>query len=110
MKKLLCCSIACLLAFTIAGSLNLAYSQGTPAKTPAKKAVTTAAATPKAELLDINSATKEQLMNLKGIGKVYSDKIIAGRPYKRKDELLSKNIVPKATYDAIKDLIIAKQK
>jgi hypothetical protein len=58
---------------------------------------------------DINSATTEQIMKLPGIGEAYSDKIIKNRPYGRKDELVSKNVVPKATYDKIKDLIIAKQ-
>ncbi len=75
---------------------------------PAKAAVAAAAQT--ANLVDINSATKEELEKLPGIGAAYSQKIIKGRPYTKKDQLLSRSIVPKATYDKIKDLIIAKQK
>src|SRR3978361_1951092 len=59
--------------------------------------------------IDINTATKEDLMAFKGIGDKYSDKIIAGRPYAKKDQLVSKNILPEATYKKIQAQIIATQ-
>ena len=79
---------------------------------PAPKAATESkmAPAPKAELLDINSASKADLDGLPGIGSAYADKIIKGRPYKGKDELVQKGIIPQATYDKIKDKVIAKQK
>jgi competence protein ComEA len=65
---------------------------------------------PAGALLDLNSATREQLESLSGIGTAYSDKIIKGRPYARKDELVSKKVLPKAVYEKMKDKVIAKQK
>ena len=60
--------------------------------------------------LDINRAKVEDLMKLEGIGDVRAKAIVKGRPYKGKDELVAKNIIPQGVYDKITDKIIAKQK
>ena len=73
-----------------------------------KKSATKAAKAEKSEVVDINSASKEELGELPGIGDAYSQKIVDGRPYANKTQLLSKKILPKATYDGIKTRIVAK--
>ncbi len=98
-KTLLAALMACLLFSTVA----LADEK----KAPAKKAAMETAK--KAHLVDINGASEADLKALPGIGDAYSAKIIAGRPYNGKDDLVNKKIVPLATYAKIKDLIIAKQ-
>src|SRR5689334_4928261 len=98
-----------LLALVLCLSLGAgsALAQG---KDAAKKASPPAASTKqKSELIDINSASKQELMTLPGIGDAYSQKIIDNRPYRAKNELIQKKLIPQATYDKISGQIIAKQ-
>jgi competence protein ComEA len=79
------------------------------ARTEAVAQAPRATASAPADLIDINSATKGQLDALPGIGKTYSQKIIDGRPYKTKTDLVRRNILPQSTYNKISKLIIARQ-
>ncbi len=96
--QLLAASILAVVTLMLGAPLGVAQTKKPPTAT-----ATTAA------VLDINSASKAELTALPGIGDAYSQKIIEGRPYTKKDQLVSKKIIPQATYDKIKDQIVATQ-
>ena len=102
-----------LMLVAVLGLLSM-FSFGQAASTTTTKKDSAAATDKKAAkaekkpLVDINSASKDELTALPGIGDAYSQKIIDGRPYANKAQLLSKKILPKATYDGVKAQIVAK--
>jgi competence protein ComEA len=100
-------ALALLIAVSLASIVVAGQEPGSKPEAMASPAQMANAAA--GEKLDINTATKDQLKALPGIGDAYSQKIIDGRPYRTKLDLVHRKIIPQATYDKVRDLIIAKQ-
>jgi competence protein ComEA len=111
MKRVLALFIALLFAAVAFGVADVSATGKDATKSSAPKSDSKAAdkGDKKKALIDINTASEDELKSLPGIGDAYSKKIVDNRPYKRKDEIVRKAGVPKATYEKIKDQIIAKQ-
>ena len=103
MIRLVTLLVAVLFAFGVAATPALAQKDA-----PKAGATGSTKEMPK-DKIDINSASAEELQKLPGIGEALSKKIVENRPYKRKDELVQKKVIPGPTYEKIKDHVVAKQ-
>ena len=89
------------------GQATAPVGKGTSSQAPATRS---APAAPAGKPVDINSASAGELKSVPGIGDAYANKIMAGRPYNSKAQLKSRNILPDAVYEKVKDRLVAKQK
>ncbi|MBV8810878.1 MAG: helix-hairpin-helix domain-containing protein [Acidobacteriaceae bacterium] len=109
LRTVLLAGFALILVATVSSANRLERGFAAAQSTTAKKSSAKSATASSADLVDLNSATKEQVDALPGIGAAYSQKIIAGRPYKAKTDLVRRHIIPQATYNKISGMVIAKQ-